>query len=190
MIDLLQDALEVQTFCDAQGWSYCFIGGLAVQRWSEVRVTRDIDVALLTGFGHEESFIDSLLERFAARRADAKAFALRSRVLLLESKLSNGIDISMAALPFEESAIARASLFEFAPGLTLRTCSAEDLMVMKLFASRAIDLRDAEGIAVRNGALLDWEYVETQLGPLAELKEAPEIMQTLARIRAGNFTSW
>jgi hypothetical protein len=38
-------------------------------------------------------------------------------------------------------------LFAFAPELELRTCSAEDLIVMKLFASRAIDVLDAEGVA-------------------------------------------
>ncbi len=63
-------------------------------------------------------------------------------------------------------------------------------MVFKLFASRAIDLRDTEGIAVRNSETLDWSYIETNLAPLAELKEAPEIMQTLARIRAGKSISW
>jgi len=71
----------------------------------------------------------------------------------------------------------------FAPGLELRTCSAEDLMVMKLFASRAIDIRDAEGIAVRHDSTLDWSYIEEQLTPLAEAKEDPEIMRHLARIR-------
>ena len=40
--------------------------------------------------------------------------------------------------------------------------------MLKLFASRGIDLRDAEGIAIRNGGSLDWRYVEDQLAPLAE----------------------
>ncbi len=56
-------------------------------------------------------------------------------------------------------------------------------MVMKLFASRAIDIRDAEGIAVRHEKTLDWRYVEEQLRPLAELKEEPEIMQQFVRLR-------
>jgi hypothetical protein len=56
-------------------------------------------------------------------------------------------------------------------------------MVMKLFASRAIDIRDTEGIAVRHFATLDWHYIEEQLVPLAEAKEEPEILQQLARVR-------
>ena len=67
--------------------------------------------------------------------------------------------------------------------MILRTCSAEDLVVRKLFASRPLDIRDAEGVAIRHGRELDWGYVEAQLAPLVELKEEPEILQTLARIR-------
>ena len=55
---------------------------------------------------------------------------------------------------------------------------------MKLFASRAIDIRDAEGAAVRHYEVLDWRYIEQQLVPLAEAKEDPEILRQLARIRA------
>lgn len=56
-------------------------------------------------------------------------------------------------------------------------------MAMKLFANRAIDIRDAEGIAVRHNKTLDWRYVEEQLASLAELKEDPEIMRQFARMR-------
>jgi len=55
---------------------------------------------------------------------------------------------------------------------------------MKLFASRPGDIRDLEGIAIRNRGKLDWAYIEEQLRPLAELKEQPEILRELARLRA------
>ncbi|HXJ37983.1 MAG TPA: hypothetical protein VNH18_01825 [Bryobacteraceae bacterium] len=53
-IDLFAAAREVQDFCDRHGWGSCFIGGIAVQRWSQARVTRDVDLTLLTGFGGED----------------------------------------------------------------------------------------------------------------------------------------
>lgn len=136
MITIFQTAFELQDFCDRRGWSSCFIGGIAVQRWGQARVTRDVDIALLTGFGGEDSFIGPLLAQYAPRNTGAAQFARRSRVLLLRS--SSGIGISLGGLPFEHLVVRRAALFEFAPGLDLRICSAEDLMVMKLFASRAI----------------------------------------------------
>jgi hypothetical protein len=182
-IDLLDDARAIQDFCDQFGWRSCLIGGIAVQRWSQARVTRDIDLTLLTGFGGEPLFIESLLAHYSPRYPDAAAFALRSRVLLLNSRGGIGIDISLGALPFEYLVVQRATPFEFAPGLSLRTCSAEDLMVMKLFASRPIDIRDAEGIAVRHDKTLDWGYIEEHLTPLAEAKEEPGILLQLARVR-------
>jgi len=33
--DLLQAGKELQSFCDANGWRCCFIGGIAIQRWGE-----------------------------------------------------------------------------------------------------------------------------------------------------------
>ena len=122
---------------------------------------------------------------FGVRRTQCRCrnFALRARVLLLKTGGGIGIDVALGALPFENLVIEHATDFEFAPGLRLRTCSAGDLMVMKLFPSRAIDIRDAEGIAVRQFTTFDWQYVEAQLAPLAELKGDPNILREFARIR-------
>ena len=184
MNDVLEAAHELQLFCDSQGWKSCVIGGIAVMRWGEPRVTRDVDLTLLAGFGLEDSFIRALLAEYAARISDAASFARENRVLLLQSRDGIGIDVSLGALPFEELAIRHATEFSFAPGLSIRTCSAEDLLVLKLFACRPLDLRDAEGVALRQGERLDWEYVEQQLRPLAELKGEPGILEALARVRS------
>ncbi|MGA3025267.1 MAG: nucleotidyl transferase AbiEii/AbiGii toxin family protein [Bryobacteraceae bacterium] len=183
MIDLLETARRLQDFCDGQGWRSCFIGGIAVQRWGEPRLTRDVDLTLLAGFAGEGEFIDRLLAAYRGRIEDAGAFARRHRVVLLQTDGGVGIDISLGALPFEETMVSRATFFSFGPGLDLRTCSAEDLVVLKLFASRPLDVRDAEGVALRHGDRLDWRYIEDQLRPLAEVKQEPEILRTLARLR-------
>jgi len=174
-------ALEAQEFCTARGFRFCFIGGVAVQRWGEPRLTVDVDLTLLTGFGAEASFVDALLTRFRARRADTRDFALRYRVVLLESSGGIPLDVSLGAMPFEERAVARASGFEVQPGVLLTTCSAEDLIVHKAFADRAQDWLDIEGIALRQaGRLLDEATIFSELRPLLELKGTPEIE---ARVR-------
>jgi len=104
-------------------------------------------------------------------------------VLLVQAASGVGIDIALGGMPFEESAVARSTPYEFAPGILLPTASAEDLIVMKAFASRPKDWVDLEGILTRQGARLDWAYVESQLRPLVELKEEPEILQRLATMR-------
>ena len=185
MTPLLAAALEIQTFCDERGWRSCIIGGIAVLRWGEARFTRDVDVTLLTGFGKEREFIETLLDaNYRGRMADAADFALKNRVLLLESPQNVPIDIALAGFPFEGLAIDRATQFEFEPGCHLRTCSAEDLMIHKLFAFRPRDLTDVDSIAAKQGGRLDWPYIELHLAPLAEIKEQPEIMARFAKLRA------
>ncbi len=66
MNEVIRAAAELQDFCAARNWRFCFIGGLAVLRWGEPRETADADLTLLTGFGTEDPFIDALLGRFDA----------------------------------------------------------------------------------------------------------------------------
>jgi hypothetical protein len=179
---VIRAAAELQSFCELRRWDFCFIGGLALQRWGEPRETIDVDLTLLTGFGREEDFIDPLLSQFAPRGADPRNFALHNRVLLLRNTANVGLDVAMGALPFEQFAVTRSSKFTFPPDIPLRTCSAEDLIVMKAFASRPKDWIDVEGILLR-GHLLDWSYIESQLVPLARAKDAPEIWDELQKRR-------
>lgn len=184
MRELIRVAADLQDFCEARDWRFCFIGGLALQRWGEPRETIDVDVTLLAGFGGEEPFIAPLLDRYAGRIDDAAGFARTHRVLLLRSASGVGIDIALGGLPFEELVVARATPFPFPGDVPLLTCSAEDLVVLKAFAARGRDWVDVEGIIVRQAGALDWPYIDEHLGPLAALKEAPEILTELARLRA------
>ncbi len=179
MNDVIQAAAELQNVCQSQGWRFCFIGGLALQRWSEPRETIDADLSLFAGFGQEQQFIDVLLKHFEPRIPDAATFAQQRRVLLLRSVEGVGLDVSLAALPFEALVIQRSSEFNYPPGISLRTCSAEDLIVMKAVAGRGRDWADIERIIVRQTGKLDWDYIREQLRPLAELKDTPEILDQL-----------
>jgi hypothetical protein len=78
--------------------------------------------------------------------------------------------------------LRRATPFEFEANLKLPTCSAEDLFVMKAFASREQDWLDAKGIVARQGKSLDSAYILGHLVPLCELKETPEIVTQARRI--------
>ncbi len=177
-------ARQLQDFCEARDWRFCFIGGIAVQRWAEPRVTDDADLTLLTGFGGEEKFVDDLLTWLRPREPGGREFALRRRVLLAQSIDGIPLDIALGALPFEESAVTRARDEELLPGLRLRLCTAEDLIVFKAFAGRALDWRDVEMTIARQGEnALDWTYIEQNLRPLVELKETPETLGRLEDLR-------
>ena len=183
MLEVYRAADDLRQRFQERGWGFCLIGGLALQRWGEPRETIDVAVTLLTGFGGEESFIREILRWYEPRVSNPAIFAIQNRVLLVQAVSGVGIDIALGGMPFEESAVARSTSYEFAAGILVPTASAEDLIVMKAFASRPKDWVDLEGILIRQGACLGWAYVESQLRPLAELKQEPEIMHRLATMR-------
>ena len=179
MIDLFDTAQELQKFFADRKWGFCFIGGLALQRWGEPRVTQDVDCTLFTGFGDEKSFVSELLASYASRLEEAEDFALTHRVLLLQSASGIGIDISLGGLPYEHDVVQRSSDFEFLPSVVLKTCSAEDLIILKAFADRTRDWADIEGILLRHVSDLQWKLIYSELEPLCDLKESPGIVERL-----------
>jgi hypothetical protein len=56
---------------------------------------------------------------------------------------------------------------------------------MKAFAGRELDWADVKGVIARQGQALDWPLVFSELKPLCELKEAPEIVPQLEKLRRG-----
>jgi hypothetical protein len=141
MNTLFAAAAGVERFCRAQGWRFCIIGGMAVQRWGEPRQTRDVDVTILTGLGGEERFIDAILQEYRGRIAGAREFAVEHRVVLAETSDGTPLDISLGGLPYAGRVIERSSRFSIAPETDVTTCSAEDLIVLKAFADRAQEIR-------------------------------------------------
>jgi hypothetical protein len=181
---LYQAAGEIFTFFEQQGWRSCLIGGMAVLRWGRPRATQDVDVSLFTDFGHEEKFVDTILAHFPRRTPDARERALEHRVLLTESTNKVGIDVALAAFPFENDVVKRATPFEYEPGVVIPTASANDLIVSKAFANRPIDWMDVEGIAVRQKRKLNWKFIEAELAYRCNLIEDHEPIYALQRLRA------
>ena len=182
MNPLFHCAVELQRFFEARAWRFCFIGGLAVQRWGEPRLTLDVDCTLVTGFGNERPYIEALLGAFEGRMVDAGDFALAHRVLLLFGPGRVPIDVALGAMPFEEGAVERASSFNIGGEASILTCSAEDLIVFKVFAGRARDWLDVEGIIERQARALAVGLIWQELIPLLELKEDAESGPRLRRL--------
>jgi hypothetical protein len=183
VIEVFKTAAVVQELCLKAGWKFCFIGGVALQRWGEPRFTDDVDLTLYTGFGNEEEFIEVFLKQFQSRVENAIEFALKNRILLLQTASSVGIDVALGGFPFEERMVERASYFLYPPDIQLLTCSAEDLIVMKSFADRGQDWVDVERVIVRQGNKLDWTYIFKHLNELAALKDCPQIPERLKKLR-------
>lgn len=194
MQSLLQAAARLQQQLDEQGWRFCYIGGIANFFWGTPRLTVDLDLTLMTGFGDEASTVDGVLGLFAPRIEGARDFALEHRVLLVRTHDGFPVDIALGAMPFEGASVSRALNVEIVPGARIRICSASDLVVYKAFAARPQDWVDVEGVIVKQRGQLEWERIWRDLRELAELKGEPEILTELERvaIRAenviGNFS--
>ena len=185
MNGLFGAADEVQAVVEDLGRPFCFIGGLTLLRWAEPRLTRDVDLVVLTGFGDEQSVATALADAFEPRIPDAVDFALRSRVVLLRTPDGTGVDVSLGALPFEERTTGRASGWDVGDGVVLRTCSAEDLVVLKAFAGRPQDWIDVASVVARQGDRLDRTLVLEEVAPLLDLKEQPEDLERLRLLLDG-----
>ncbi|MBL9174571.1 MAG: nucleotidyl transferase AbiEii/AbiGii toxin family protein [Verrucomicrobiales bacterium] len=182
--DVLTAAVEVEGFCRSQHWQFCFIGGIVVQRWGSPRFTQDVDLTLLTGFGDEERHVDGLLRFLHPRRPDAREFALTHRVFLGRTAQGIPVDAALGAFPFEERTIQRASPWFLPDGRALQTCSAEDLLIHKVFAGRDRDWADVETLLIRQFGKLNLDLAREELRPLLELKEEPDSLPRLERMVA------
>ena len=89
------------------------------------------------------------------------------------------VDVALGAIPFEERAINRATLWQLRKDIALTTCSAEDLVVHKAFAGRDLDWADVERILIRQHGKLSLDQIRAELKPLLELKGETESLGKL-----------
>lgn len=88
--------------------------------------------------------------------------------------------ISAGALPFEKDSIRRAHVVSI-EGTKVPIASPEDLIVMKILASRPRDLGDIEGILATNPKL-DRRRVRRLVRQFSEVLEMPELNERLAAL--------
>ena len=174
-------AWRLHRFLSACRIPYMIIGGLAVQRWGQPRLTRDVDLTILLPPGGEEPALRALAEAFAPRLPDAVAFALENRVLPVRVVEGGDADISLGLPGYEDQAIARAVDYDLGEGRVVRLCSAEDLIIHKALAGRPQDVLDIEGVVARQGARLDLDYLRRWLAELARAAEDPEVVARFER---------
>jgi hypothetical protein len=174
---LVEAADELLTFFRDSGRSACLIGGLVVSRWGEPRATKDVDATVLVDFTEEAAVLQQLLSRFRSRDPDPLPRAELGRLALLRATNDVDLDVSFAAFPFELEVLDRASDWQVTQAIALRTCSAEDLILYKLVASRLIDLHDVQSVVSRMGTHLDVERVRLWGGRFAEILEKPDLLE-------------
>lgn len=177
-----ETAWRLHTFLSTRGIPYVIIGGIAVQRWGQPRLTRDVDITVLLPPGREEATLREILATFPPRLEDAVTFALQHRVLPVEVPGGSEADLSLGLPGYEEEVIARGIPYDLGDGREVRLCSAEDLIIHKALAGRPQDVLDIEGIVARQEKALDIAYVRQWLEELARVADDPEVAARFERI--------
>lgn len=121
-----------------------------------------------------DSFIQSVGREYTILVKDPSDFVRDTRVLAVSMESDVRVDLIFGLLPFEEEAVRRAVRVE-AAGRTIRVCTAEDLILMKIISDRPRDLDDARAIVRRRLAALDLAYLELRVEEMASLMERDDI---------------
>jgi hypothetical protein len=154
------------------------IGGIAVIARGVNRLTVDADA---TVWGPEID-LKNLLKRLARHRIVPRIpnvldFARQQQVLLLQHEPSGTpIEVSIAWLPFEREAMAKATRVHFA-GVEIPAATAEDLVIYKALAWRNRDQSDVERLIVLHGKSLDFDRIRGFVRQFAEVLEEPQRVQ-------------
>jgi hypothetical protein len=172
---LVEAALEIAGFLNKQRVPYAILGGFAVQYHGQPRQTSDVDLVVLVPDVKLDGFMDGLIKAFPSRIRDAKAFALKNRVLLLTAEDGTPIDLSFGIPGYEEEAMKRVVRLSIPGKGFLRLLGAEDLIIHKCVAGRARDLEDIESIIIRRKGKLDLGYIRRWLGEFAPLVDEHDV---------------
>ena len=158
------------------------IGGIASSLLGRPRLTRDVDVLILLEERGWERFLSAGVRfGFFPRVEDALVFAHRSRVFLVHHKPSGvDIDISLAALPFEEESVAQVRWTK-AGKLSLPLPTPENLIIMKAVAHRPQDMADIKALLDANPKL-NLRRIRRWLREFSVALDAPDILRDLERL--------
>ena len=148
----------------------------------EPRSTMDLDVLILAEPETWERLVAAAQRHdLRPRVPDPIPFARLSRVLLMQHGASGvPVDVSLGVLPFERQAVANATSVQV-HDTQIPVPRPEDLLIMKAFAHREIDLADMPRL-IRANPQIDLAYVRARVAEFASLTESPEMLEDFDRI--------
>jgi hypothetical protein len=174
--DALLGALRaLSAALDALGQPAMIIWGIAVIARGVPRQTIDIDATVAAADLDLEQVLETLAShRITPRIADALDFARTRQVLLLRhDPTGTPLEVSLAWLPFEMEALARATFVDFG-GVRIRVATAEDLIVLKAVAWRDRDRGDIERLLLLHGGAVNFDRVRALIGEFGAAIDEPE----------------
>lgn len=141
---------------------YCVIGALALGVYGTPRATYDVDFLILAQCTDPQPFLDLLRTAgFAINETwhDANPMAREVVLRLAHPTVPHfPVDLVFSLTPFDRAVLDRRRAVDF-HGLKIWMSSPEDLMLMKLRASRPRDFDDVISIVKNPRLQLDLDYL-------------------------------
>lgn len=181
----LSDAITALTEAlDESGAPAMLIGGIAVIARGIPRHTDDVDGTISADAIDLDDVVRILAKHaIEPRVADALQFARQHQVLLLVHVPSaTEIELSLAWLPFEREALARAERLDLGT-VRARVATAEDLVIYKAVAWRQRDRSDVEQLIQLHHDTIDFARVERIIAEFAAALEEPERLQEFLALK-------
>lgn len=181
---LLAPLADLSRWLEATRTQAVIVGGVAVSLLGRPRFTQDIDaLAILAEQDWGTVLAAASAYGIVPRIEKPMEFARRSRVLLLKHAESTiDIDVILAGLSFEQSAVAHGRSYDVG-GVSLRLPRVEDLLIMKAVAHRPQDLQDIEGLLDAHPDA-DVDDVRRWVREFAEAAAMSDLIDDLERLLA------
>ena len=159
-------------FLEEQNYRYAVIGGIALSQWGAVRATRDVDIKVLVPNTDYAGVRNALRTKFPNR---ARQHAPDNPLIVAVNVDEVIVDFLLAVPGYEEQIIEHAVRRDL-NGFSAWICSAEDLIIQKIYSGRDKDWPDVEALLIAQDGKLDETYIEDWLEQFAEALEKPEIL--------------
>jgi hypothetical protein len=184
-MDALSDTLvRLQQRLERAGIPSAVIGGMAVGAWGNPRLTRDVDLKILLRREERQRLLELLTPGYTPMHADPDEALRHNGVIFLhDEKTGVRLDVHLADTDFDELLIGRARVVELEPGVPVRVCAAEDLVILKLIASRPVDIKDVESVIWRQASQLDDRYILHWLGLFEKMPDDSTLIREFQRLR-------
>jgi hypothetical protein len=171
----MDDVLEVVCgFLNHEGMDYVVVGGLAVIFHGIPRTTMDADIILQIEGDEIPRLVEFLKENgfFASLEDMRDAFREKTHCTVEDKESMIRLDLKGVYNEMDRRTFSRKMDFDY-KGTKVFIASAEDTIANKLVFGSEQDLRDAEGIYVRQMQRLDMDYLEEickEMGVQEDLK--------------------
>lgn len=183
MKNLFQSIEAIQLRLESHEIRSAAIGGVAVAVWGEPRVTKDVDLKVLLGRDEAERLLGAMGEELRPVQPNPLESLRQVGILFAIDASGTRADFLLSDTPHDVEAIERARRIDALPGVTIRVCTPEDLVVYKLVATRARDHEDATTVIRRQSESLDSAYILRWLGEFERALDDSTLIETFESMR-------